>query len=191
MPLEIYFEQTPNPESLKFVTSQLLLPNILIDRKRGENTSEFPLGEALFEKFDWISGVFVSNNFVTISKNSTNDWYELMHDVKAYLVMFLENKLEIVTKSYFDSQIQEKVNNATDESTEGRIKELLDKYVKPAVEKDGGFIAFKSFDDGIVTLSMQGSCSGCPSSQITLKSGIEGLLKRMIPEVTEVVAEAG
>jgi NFU1 iron-sulfur cluster scaffold homolog, mitochondrial len=191
MPLEIYFEQTPNPESLKFVTSQLLLPNILIDRKRGENTDEFPLGEALFEKFDWISGVFVSNNFVTISKNSNNDWYELMHDVKAYLVMFLENKLEIVTKSYFDSQIQEKVNNATDESTEGRIKELLDKYVKPAVEKDGGFIAFKSFDDGIVTLSMQGSCSGCPSSQITLKSGIEGLLKRMVPEVTEVVAEAG
>ncbi|MFY7861757.1 MAG: NifU family protein [Chitinophagales bacterium] len=191
MPLEIYFEQTPNPESLKFVTSQLLLPNILIDRKRGESTNEFPLGEALFEKFDWISGVFVSNNFVTISKNSTNDWYELMHDVKAYLAMFLENKLEIVTRSYLDSQILEKVNNATDESTEGRIKELLDKYVKPAVEKDGGFIAFKSFDDGIVTLSMQGSCSGCPSSQVTLKSGIEGLLRRMVPEVIEVVAEAG
>jgi len=189
-PIEIYFEQTPNPESLKLVTSQILLPNIIIDRRRGEDTSEFPLAESLMEKYEWISGVFVSNNFVTVTKNSPNDWYEFMNDVREFIKMYISNGFEIVSKSYIDSQISEKLNN-DDDTVEGKIKDLLEKYVKPAVEKDGGFIAFHSFNEGIVKLKMQGSCSGCPSSQITLKSGIEGLLKRMIPEVMEVEAEAG
>lgn len=191
MSLEIYFESTPNPESLKFVTGKILLPNILVDCRRGEDDTQFPLAQALFAKFEWISGVFVSNNFVTITKNSPDDWYELMHEVKNYLMMYLENNLEITSRSYLDKKIKEQTDRAEDNSTEGKIKELLEKYVKPAVEKDGGYIAFKSFDDGVVKLQMQGSCSGCPSSQITLKSGIEGLLKRMVPEVMEVVAEAG
>ena len=189
-PIEIYFEQTPNPESLKLVTSQILLPNIITDRRRGEDTSEFPLAESLMEKYEWISGVFVSNNFVTVTKNSPNDWYEFMNDVREFIKMYISNGFEIVSKSYIDSQISEKLNN-DDDTVEGKIKDLLEKYVKPAVEKDGGFIAFHSFNEGIVKLKMQGSCSGCPSSQITLKSGIEGLLKRMIPEVMEVEAEAG
>lgn len=189
-PVEIYFEQTPNPESLKLVTSQILLPNIIIDRRRGEDTGEFPMAESLMEKYDWISGVFVSNNFVTITKDSPNDWYEYMNEVREFIKMYISNGFEIVTKSYIDSQISEKLNQ-DDDSVEGKIKDLLEKYVKPAVEKDGGFIAFHSFQDGVVKLKMQGSCSGCPSSQITLKSGIEGLLKRMVPEVMEVEAEAG
>jgi NFU1 iron-sulfur cluster scaffold homolog, mitochondrial len=191
MSLDIYFEQTPNPESLKFVTNALLLPNILIDCRRGEDTKDFPLAASIFDKFDWVSGVFVSNNFVTISKNTPDDWYEHMHAIKNYLQMFIENKLDIVTKDFLDREIEAKTNEIEDTSIEGKIKDLLEKYVKPAVEKDGGFIAFHSFIDGVVTLKMQGSCSGCPSSQITLKSGIEGLLKRMVPEVMEVVAEAG
>jgi NFU1 iron-sulfur cluster scaffold homolog, mitochondrial len=189
-PVEIYFEQTPNPESLKLVTSQILLPNIIIDRRRGEDTKEFPLAESLMEKYEWISGVFVSNNFVTITKDSVNDWYEYMNEVREFIKMYISNGFEIVTKSYIDSQISEKLNQ-DDDSVEGKIKDLLEKYVKPAVEKDGGFIAFHSFENGLVKLKMQGSCSGCPSSQITLKSGIEGLLKRMVPEVMEVEAEAG
>lgn len=189
-PIEIYFEQTPNPDSLKLVTSQILLPNIIIDRRREESTADFPLAESLFDKFDWLSGVFVSNNFVTITKNNPNDWYEYMHEAREFIKMYISNKFDIVTKDYIDSQIQSQVNG-NDDSIEGKIKDLLEKYVKPAVEKDGGFIAFHSFDNGIVKLKMQGSCSGCPSSQITLKSGIEGLLKRMVPEVMEVEAEAG
>lgn len=189
-PVEIYFEQTPNPESLKLVTSQILLPNIIIDRRRGEDTTEFPMAESLMEKYDWISGVFVSNNFVTITKESPNDWYEYMNEVREFIKMYISNGFDIVTKSYIDAQISEKINQ-DDDSVEGKIKDLLEKYVKPAVEKDGGFIAFHSFENGLVKLKMQGSCSGCPSSQITLKSGIEGLLKRMIPEVMEVEAEAG
>jgi NFU1 iron-sulfur cluster scaffold homolog, mitochondrial len=189
-PVEIYFEQTPNPESLKLVTSQILLPNIIIDRRRGEDTTEFPMAESLMEKYEWISGVFVSNNFVTITKDSPNDWYEYMNEVREFIKMYISNGFDIVTKSYIDAQISEKINQ-DDDSVEGKIKDLLEKYVKPAVEKDGGFIAFHSFENGLVKLKMQGSCSGCPSSQITLKSGIEGLLKRMVPEVMEVEAEAG
>lgn len=189
-PIEIYFEQTPNPESLKLITSQILLPNIIIDRRRGEDTSEFPLAESLFEKFEWLTGVFVSNNFVTLTKGSPNDWYEFMNEARDYIKMFIENNFDIVTKSYLDAQLAEKLNGQ-DDTVEGKIKDLLEKYVKPAVEKDGGFIAFHSFENGLVKLKMQGSCSGCPSSQITLKSGIEGLLKRMVPEVMEVEAEAG
>jgi Fe-S cluster biogenesis protein NfuA len=189
-PLEIYFEQTPNPDSLKLVTSKLLLPNIIIDRRLGEDTSEFPLAASLFEKFDWISGVFVSNNFITLTKNSPNDWYEFMNEARDYIKMYIENNLDLVTKSFLDREISEKMELQED-TIEGKIKDLLEKYVKPAVEKDGGFIAFHSFENGLVKLKMQGSCSGCPSSQITLKSGIEGLLKRMVPEVMEVEAEAG
>jgi Fe-S cluster biogenesis protein NfuA len=189
-PLEIYFEQTPNPDSLKLVTSKLLLPNIIIDRRLGDDTSEFPLAASLFEKFDWISGVFVSNNFITLTKNSPNDWYEFMNEARDYIKMYIENNLDLVTKSFLDREIAEKMELQED-TIEGKIKDLLEKYVKPAVEKDGGFIAFHSFENGLVKLKMQGSCSGCPSSQITLKSGIEGLLKRMVPEVMEVEAEAG
>lgn len=189
-PIEIYFEQTPNPESLKLVTSRILLPNIIIDRRRGEDTTAFPLAESLFEKFDWMSGVFVSNNFVTLTKDSPNDWYEYMNEAREYIKMYLENNFDIVSQSYLDEKLKESVQEG-DNSVEGKIKELLEKYVKPAVEKDGGFIAFHSFENGLVKLKMQGSCSGCPSSQITLKSGIEGLLKRMVPEVMEVEAEAG
>ncbi len=189
-PIEIYFEQTPNPESLKLVTNQILLPNIIIDRRRGEDTREFPLADSLFEKFDWLSGVFVSNNFVTITKSIPNDWYEYMSEARDYIKMYIENNFDIVTKSYLDTQLAEKMSEKED-TVEGKIKDLLEKYVKPAVEKDGGFIAFHSFENGLVKLKMQGSCSGCPSSQITLKSGIEGLLKRMVPEVMEVEAEAG
>lgn len=189
-PIEIYFEQTPNPESLKLITNQILLPNIIIDRRRGEDTSEFPLAESLFEKFEWLTGAFVSNNFVTLTKGSPNDWYEFMNDARDYIKMYIENNFDIVTKSYLDAQLAEKMSEQ-DDTVEGKIKDLLEKYVKPAVEKDGGFIAFHSFENGLVKLKMQGSCSGCPSSQITLKSGIEGLLKRMVPEVMEVEAEAG
>jgi Fe-S cluster biogenesis protein NfuA len=190
VPIDIYFEQTPNPESLKFVTNQVLLPNIVFESKRNQNDGKSPLANALYEKFDWIQGVFISNNFITISKSDQNDWYEYMHDVKEYLKMYFQNRFEVVLPEYLDAKLEEYNQEISTNTIEGKIIDLLEKYVKPAVQNDGGFISFKSFDNGIVTLSMQGSCSGCPSSQVTLKSGIEGLLKRMVPEVLEVVAEA-
>jgi Fe-S cluster biogenesis protein NfuA len=190
VPIDIYFEQTPNPESLKFVTNQVLLPNIVFESKRNQNDGKSPLANALYEKFEWIQGVFISNNFITISKSDQNDWYEYMQDAKEYLKMYFQNRFEVVLPEYLDAKLEEYNQEISTNTIEGKIIDLLEKYVKPAVQNDGGFISFKSFDNGIVTLSMQGSCSGCPSSQVTLKSGIEGLLKRMVPEVLEVVAEA-
>jgi NFU1 iron-sulfur cluster scaffold homolog, mitochondrial len=187
--LEIYQEATPNPDSLKFLFNKMLLPQEIIECKSIEESADSPLAKSLYEKFDWISNVFISNNFVTITKKSSNDWYEYMMETKEYLKMYVGHNFDIVTAAYLEKKIAERqaVENASD--IDSKIKGLLEKYVKPAVEMDGGHIAFKSFENGKVTLQMQGSCSGCPSSQMTLKSGIEGLLKRMVPEVEEVVAE--
>lgn len=189
--LEIYQEQTPNPESLKFLFNKMLLPYEIIECKKKEDCEDSPLAKSLFEKFDWVSNVFISNNFITITKSTDTDWYELMPEMKNFLKMYVSTSLEVVTKSFLEAKIKERQAVENPEDIDTKIKGLLEKYVKPAVEIDGGHIAFKSFENGIVTLIMQGSCSGCPSSNITLKSGIEGLLKRMVPEVVEVVADAG
>lgn len=187
--LEIYQEQTPNPDSLKFLFNKMLLPQELIECKSLEQCGESPLAKTLFEKYAWVSNVFISNNFITITKKATEDWYELMPEMKEFLRMYLTHNFEVVSPSFLERKMQERNEREATDDIETKIKNLLEKYVKPAVEMDGGNIAFKKFESGVVTLSMQGSCSGCPSSQITLKSGIEGLLKRMVPEVQEVVAE--
>ena len=189
--LEIYQEQTTNPESLKFLFNKMLLPYEIIECKKKEDCEDSPLAKSVFEKFNWVSNVFISNNFITITKNISTDWYEMMPEMKHFLKMYVSTSLEVVTKSFLESKIAARQEVENPEDIDTKIKSLLEKYVKPAVEIDGGHIAFKSFENGVVTLIMQGSCSGCPSSNITLKSGIEGLLKRMVPEVVEVVADAG
>lgn len=183
---EIYTEYTPNPESLKFVSNKMLLPNQVLDFKSKSATDDAPLAKALFEKFDFVEGVFISNNFITITKKSNLEWIELVPEVKSFIKNYIESNAviaKITTKNTLDTE--ENLNDI-----EIKIINILDTYVKPAVEMDGGNIRFKSYSNGIVTVKMQGSCSGCPSSTLTLKSGIEGLLKRMVPEVNEVVAEA-
>ncbi len=187
--IEIYTEMTPNPESQKFVTNRHILPNFQLDFKTKELASGSELAKALFE-IPFVNGVFVANNFVTITKKPEYEWFEIAPELKEALKQFLQSGKKPVEDALLPKDIlQEQKSAAADESPETKIKDLLDKYVKPAIQMDGGHIEFKSFNEGVVTLSLQGSCSGCPSSAITLKSGIEGLLKRMVPEVTEVVAE--
>jgi Fe-S cluster biogenesis protein NfuA len=111
--------------------------------------------------------------------------------LKAFLKDYILQQKPIVLPAFFEQQKAENEAKKQITGTDAQIIELLDKYVKPAVEMDGGNIAFKSFDDGVVTLIMQGACSGCPSSSATLKDGIEAMLKRMVPSVKEVIAEAG
>jgi Fe-S cluster biogenesis protein NfuA len=136
-----------------------------------------------------VSGVFISNNFVTITKKPDYEWYEISPELKEAIKKFISSVRPAVSESLYKKGEPIESAPVSDESNaEDKIKDLLEKYVKPAVESDGGHIAFRSFENGIVNLSLQGSCSGCPSSSITLKSGIEGLLKRMVPEVKEVVA---
>ncbi|HWR32726.1 MAG TPA: NifU family protein, partial [Chitinophagaceae bacterium] len=120
------------------------------------------------------------------------DWQDVIPSVRQFLKDYLEEGKVIVNEEELSAAKQTGGNDisADDDDVVKRIKELLDNYVRPAVEMDGGAIQFKSYEDGTVNLMMQGSCSGCPSSMITLKAGIEGMMKRMIPEVKEVVAEA-
>lgn len=186
IPLTIYTESTPNPETMKFVMNRMLTHDIK-EYKNVDETSNSPLATALFG-FPFIKGVFFSNNFVTITKTTDTSWDDVMLEIKEYLRQYIQSEKLVFNAT--ETTAPKATVNAEDTEDIAKIKQLLDTYVKPAVEMDGGNIIFRSYEDGIVTLGMQGSCSGCPSSTITLKSGIEGLLKRMMPEIKEVVAEA-
>jgi Fe-S cluster biogenesis protein NfuA len=190
--VSIYTEMTPNPETMKFVANKLLYPGKSIDIAEETLAFASPLAKELFS-FPFIKSVFIASNFVTLTKNTEqDDWQDVIPTIKTFLKEYLENGGVVVNEEEVAKMKQEASNtvNADDDDVVKRIKELLENYVKPAVEMDGGAIQFKSYNEGIVNLMLQGSCSGCPSSMVTLKAGIEGMMKRMIPEVKEVVAEA-
>jgi len=196
-PVMLYTEQTPNPESLKFVTNKILYRGTADFREQGAAEEWSPLGKSLFE-FPYVKGVYICNNFVTVTKEFNYSWEDIMLKLKEFIKNYVSDG-KVIVKDGFEEAMKAKEEEAgvgyqyTGEEAElvKKIKELIDTYVKPAVEMDGGNIEFKSFDQGVVTVILQGSCSGCPSSTVTLKSGIEGMLKRMVPEVTEVVSEMG
>jgi len=196
-PVMLYTEQTPNPESLKFVTNRMLYRGTA-DFREEELAKEWsPLATALFE-LPFVKGVYICNNFVTVTKEVNYAWEDIMLKLKEFIKNYVENGGEIIKDGFDEAMAKvEEERGAGYEYTEDeaemvkKIKELIDTYVKPAVEMDGGNIEFKSWEAGTVTLIMQGACSGCPSSTVTLKAGIEGMLKRMVPEVKEVVAEMG
>ena len=189
IPVMIYTESTPNPNTLKFVTNKALLLNDMVEFQSAEETNEAPLAKALFG-FDAVTNVFITNNFVTITKTEDALWTEIMIPIKDFLKKYIDEGGIILTEN-FVKPTKTATNEVSDNDSdvEIRIKGALDKYVKPAVEMDGGNISFVKFEDGKLTLQLQGSCSGCPSSTVTLKQGIENLLKRFVPEVQEVVAE--
>jgi len=187
--VHIYTEASPNPNSLKFVFNFMITPEGKdFNFVSGESTEQSPLARLLFEKQDWIEQVFFMNNFLTLTKKSDLDWFELIGEVKPFLLQYFEDKNPIFAFSS-DAEMEAAIESFQGETDiEKQIVQILDEYVKPAVEGDGGAIAFRSFTDGVVNLELRGSCSGCPSSLVTLKQGIENLLTRMVPEVKEVVA---
>jgi Fe-S cluster biogenesis protein NfuA len=188
--IEIYTEMTPNPESVKFVTNQHILPNFQLDFKTKELASGSAMAKALFE-IPFVNGVFIANNFVTITKKPDYDWFEITPELKEAVRKFIASGAKPVDDALLPKDLLPEQNQASSAvDIESKIKDLLEKYVKPAIQMDGGHIEFRSFEEGVVKLSLQGSCSGCPSSTLTLKSGIEGLLKRMVPEVETVEAIA-
>ena len=187
--VSIYTEMTPNPETMKFVANKLLYPGKSIDFPEESATGPSPLARELFA-FPFIKSVFIASNFVTLTKTSDTNWDDVIPSVREFLKDYLEEGKVVINHDQVIVKKETYTVSADDEDVVGRIKELLENYVKPAVEMDGGAISFKGFENGTVKLMLQGSCSGCPSSMITLKSGIEGMMKRMIPEVKEVVAEA-
>ncbi len=189
--ISIYTEMTPNPETMKFVANKLLYPGKIIDFPDVEAAKPSPLAIELFG-FPFIKSVFIASNFVTLTKTADTDWDDVIPAIRQFLKEYLEENKPVVNEEEIvvTNKSEGNLIDADDDDVVKRIKELLENYVKPAVEMDGGAIQFKSYNEGIVNLMLQGSCSGCPSSMITLKAGIEGMMKRMIPEVKEVVAEA-
>lgn len=195
-PVMLYTEQTPNPETLKFVTNKMLYPGMAEFRDEDLAKEWSPFAVALMD-LPYVKSVYFSNNFVTVTKEINYDWADIMLKAKEFVKTYIQDGGVVVNDGF--TEAMQKIEDEHgygyqyDEATGNvvkKIKDILDKYVKPAVQNDGGNITFKSFDAGVVTVIMQGSCAGCPSSTATLKGSIETMLMRMVPEVKEVIAEA-
>jgi Fe-S cluster biogenesis protein NfuA len=183
--VHIYLESNPNPNSLKFVVNEMLIPEGLsFDFPDVQSTSISPLAKELFS-FPFVDRIFFAGNFVTVTKKEEVEWIEIQNTLKDYIKKYLEAGRLIIEIN------EEEESLPVEEETETikKIKTILEEYIRPAVEQDGGAITYHSFQDGVVKVRLQGSCSGCPSSMITLKAGIENLFTRMMPgEVTSVEA---
>lgn len=182
MTINVYTEQTPNPATMKFMVNKLLI-NGSEDFASKEAAEHSPFAKELF-KFNFVNGVFFASNFVTITKTEDAEWADVEPILKEFVKGAVESEYKIKEETGLDTPAFE------GSDLEIKIQQILHDYVRPAVEQDGGAITYKSFDEGVVTVELRGSCSGCPSSTITLKSGIQNLLQRMVPEVKEVVSEA-
>jgi Fe-S cluster biogenesis protein NfuA len=195
----IYAEMTPNPATMKFVANQLLIENgATAQYLNASEAKGSPLAQELF-KFPFVKGVFFSSNFVTITKTDSIMWEDITLEMREFLKSYLSEDKPVITEApkqevHTDSSFKNTTTVFTEHAApqteaEHKIVEILEQYIRPAVEQDGGLITFKSYTEGVVTVALKGSCSGCPSATLTLKAGIEGLLKRMVPGVNEVVAE--
>jgi len=180
--INVYTESTPNPATRKFLVNKLLI-NGSVDFATKESAEASPFAKELY-KFNFVNGVFFASNFVTITKTEDSDWADIEQILKEFVKGAVESELKV------QEVAQDENPNFEGTEQEIKIQQILHDYVRPAVEQDGGAISYKSFENGIVTVELRGSCSGCPSSTYTLKAGIENLLKRMVPEVQEVVSEA-
>jgi Fe-S cluster biogenesis protein NfuA len=184
-PVHLYMEANPNPNSLKFVANFMLLDDgVSFDYPDSESASNSQLARELFN-FAAVQRVFIASNFVTVTKSEDVEWAEIQNFIRDHIKQYLESGQTAVQASFEKDPLFDE----NDSEIVKKIKGILDEYIRPAVEQDGGAIVFHSFQEGIVKVLLQGSCSGCPSSTVTLKAGIQNLLTRMLPEVKEVQAE--
>lgn len=176
----IQTEQTPNPATLKFLPGRAVMGHGTRDFPTADTAAASPLAEGLFA-IEGVAGVFLGADFITVTKNDRSDWSVLKPMILAAIMDHFTAGRPLVT-----DMLADEAGEGVDTEVVMQIKDLLEKRVRPAVAQDGGDIVFRGFDDGIVLLSLKGSCSGCPSSTATLKAGIENLLKHYVPEVREV-----
>jgi Fe-S cluster biogenesis protein NfuA len=181
----IQTEQTPNPATLKFLPGCAVAPTGTAHFADPEAARRSPLAERLFQ-LPGVAGVFLGADFVTVSKDEDADWYRLKPAVLAAIMEHFTAGRPVFLYGSGDGATP--ADPAEEDEVVSQIKELLETRVRPAVAQDGGDIIFHDYEDGIVYLHMQGSCSGCPSSTATLKAGIENMLRHYIPEVVEVRA---
>ncbi len=186
---QIYAEMTPNPNVMKFVSSKLLMDGFVEVKSRDEAV-EVPLAEAVFNEFVFSREVFISDNFVAVTKDDSVQWHEVMVAVRAFIAEYLQNggKISNLEPQKHENPV-EKIINREYTDDEMKISDILNEYVAPAVENDGGKISLMEYDAESKTAKMllQGACSGCPSSTATLKGGIENILKQFVPELVEKV----
>jgi Fe-S cluster biogenesis protein NfuA len=183
-PITVYGETTPNPAALKFVVSRMLTKNA-IEFKNIDETAASPLAQELF-KFPYVKEVFMDENYISVTKYEINDWQEITLELRTFIKQYIENGGTVLDESLVVAH-KELENSKTEnfdnlDVTSQQIINILEEYVKPAVQADGGNIAFESYDEATKTAKviLQGACSGCPSSTFTLKSGIENMLKSML-----------
>ena len=180
----IQTEQTPNPQTLKFLPGKVVMDEGTAFFQKSEDAHNSPFAKRLFD-VDGVEGVFFGSDFITITKNSSTDWQVMKPLVLGSIMDHYNSNEETIITNKKEENMSLKTSE-DDTETVKQIKELLDTRVRPAVAMDGGDIIYDSFKDGIVYLHMQGACSGCPSSTATLKMGIENMLKHYVPEVQEV-----
>jgi Fe-S cluster biogenesis protein NfuA len=194
IPVNVYAENTPNPSAMKFVCDVLLLENdySLEFDSMDEAMNISPLATELF-KFPFVRSVHIRPNFITVIKNRTVTWDDISIHLREMIRDFIRMGIPAINEMKDLPLVKkEKVEIApeTNDETSVKIMQILEEYVRPAVESDGGTIQFKSFKDGIVKVGLGGSCNGCPSTTSTLKGGVERLLTQMLPNVVkEVVAD--
>lgn len=200
MSFTIYMESTPNPEVMKFVANKILTEDS-IELLNNKNSDQVPLAMELF-KFPFIKSIFISYNFISITKNNDIDWHEISTEVREFINNYLnkngfvnnfKSSENIESQLKDDDIIQHKqIDTKNLSDFEKNIVSIIEQYIQPAVAADGGSIVFKSFEEGVVYVILKGACSGCPSSTITLKQGIENLLKQKLGnDIKEVMAYNG
>ena len=194
--IEVYGESTPNPAVMKFVTNKLFTSQN-IEVKAIENAAEVPIAKALF-RFPFVEEIFISENYISITKNNTVEWFEVTTELRDFLKNYIKEVKPIVTENYISIpnsiEDSEPIDLENLDEISQEIVAILDEYIKPAVTSDGGNIMFQSYDstNKTVNVILQGACSGCPSSTITLKNGIEATLKQLLPnKIEEVIAING
>ncbi len=201
IPFIVYAEETPNPASVKFVANKLILVSgATADYEPKSAGKDAPLAAKLFS-FPFVKRVFFASNYITVTKHDHVEWEEIRDELRVFITNYLNSLEPVILKlpvnevakdsSFSDTVKVNTHHQAPKNDIENKIIEVLEQYIRPAVEQDGGLITFKELIDGKVVVQMRGSCSGCPSSTMTLKAGIEALLKRLLPDhVKEVVSEA-
>ena len=189
MNYSIYAESTPNPAVMKFVSNRILVAENM-EILTVEDAKQIPLAASIFN-FPFVKGLFISGNFIAITKNSDVKWDDIAMQLRIFITDFLNKEGVVIKEMKTAKEVEKKIDQETlnFSDMEQKIADILDEYIRPAVESDGGFISLKSFENGVVSVVLKGACSGCPSSSLTLKQGIESLLKQRFPEkIKEVVA---
>ena len=196
----VYAESTPNPKVMKFVANRAIIQGDSVEFMNIDEAKNSPIAMKLFH-FPFVREVFIAKNFVSLTKYDAMEWEDVVMEVREFIREYLAEG-GVVVHEIEEAQEKETSKESTETvapinqqelgEIEMRIVDILDEFVKPAVESDGGNIRFMSYEEGVVSVLLQGACSGCPSSTVTLKQGIESLLKKMLPTlVKEVVAING